>query len=66
MFTFFEVVNFLAWFYRIVSAFSFDLIFDVSLPITIVELIPFSNRIYKFLNFSLLLRVLIQPCRIGD
>ena len=47
-FTFFEFVTFLAWVSHVVSTVSFDLSFDVSLPITIVELIPLSNRIQKF------------------
>ena len=42
-FTFFEVVNFQAWVSHIIFAVSFDLNFDVSLTITIVELIPLSN-----------------------
>ena len=65
-FTFSEVVNFLAWVSYIVFADYFDLIFDVSLPITIVELIPLSNRIWKFLNFAFPLRVFIYPWRIGE
>ena len=65
-FTFFEVVNFLAWVYHIFFAASFDLNFDVSLTITIVELIPLSNIIRKFLNFAFVLQVFIHPWRIGE
>ena len=65
-FTFSEVVNFLAWVSYIVFADYFDLIFDVSLPITIVELILLSNRIRKFLNFAFPLQVFIHPWRIGE
>ena len=65
-FNFFEVVNLIAWFSYIVSSVYFVLSFDVSLPVTIVELILLANRIRKFLNFSLLLRVFMKICRIGE
>ena len=65
-FPFFEVVNFLDWVSHIVFAAYFDLTFDVSLTITIVEMLPLSNIIQKFLNFSLPLHVFIHPFRIGE
>ena len=65
-FTFFEVVTFPAWVSHIFFSVPFDLSFDVRLPITIFEMLPLSNRISKFLNFSLPLRVFIQPCSIGE
>ena len=65
-FTFFEAANLPDWVSYVVSAVYFDLSFDVSLPITIVELIPLSNRIRKILNFDFPLRVFIQPCRIDE
>ena len=66
IFTFFEVVNFPDWVYHLFFSASFVLSFDVSLPITTVILIPLSNRIRKFLNFSLPIQVFMQPCRIGE
>ena len=52
MFTFFEVVNFPDWvFHVVVSVGFFYLIFDVSLPITIVEILPLSNMIRNFPSF---------------
>ena len=66
MFTFFEVVNFPAWVPHIVCIVSFDLRFEVSLPITIMELLPLSNIVRKFLNFDFPLQVFIQPYRIGE
>ena len=65
-FTFFEVMNFPAWVSHIFFSVSFDLSFDVRLTITIVELLPLSNRIQKFLNYALSLQVFIHPCRIGE
>ena len=56
-FNFFEVVNFPAWVSHLVSSVSFVLCFDVSSPVTIVELLPFFNRIIKFLKFPLLMVV---------
>ena len=65
MFTFLEDVNFLAWVFHIVVSDCFCLIFDVRLPITIVEMLLMSNRILKLLNIALLLRVFIQTFSIG-
>ena len=45
--SFFELVNFPAWVSHVVFSVYFYLSFDVSLPITIVELIPLSNIIPK-------------------
>ena len=64
-FTFFGVVKFRAWVYHVVFPYYFVLIFDASLPTKIFEVLPLSNRIRKKSNFSLPLRVFIQPCRIG-
>ena len=64
--TFFEVVNFPSLVSHIVFTVSFGLIFNVSLPIKIVKLLPLSNRIPKFLNFAFPLRVFIHPWRIGE
>ena len=61
MFTFFEVVNFPVWFSHVVYTVSFNLSFDVSLPIKTVEMLPLSNRIQKFLNFAFPLQVFIHP-----
>ena len=66
MFIFFEVVNLPSWVSCIVFADYFDLIVDVSLPITTIELLPLSDIIWKLLNFSLPILVFIQPCRIGE
>ena len=65
MFTLFEAVNVSDWVSHVFSAVSFVLSFDVSLPVTIVELLPLSNIIQKFLNSALPLRVFMQTCRIG-
>ena len=65
-FTFFEVVNFPAWVSHVFYVGCFGLRFYVILPIIIVELIPRSNRIQKFLNNALPLRVFIQPYSIGE
>ena len=65
-FTFFEVMNFPAWFSHIVFAASFALSFYISLPIKNFELLLLFNRIRKFLNYPLPLWVFIQPCRIGE
>ena len=64
--TFFEVVNFPAWVYHIVSAVYLFLNVDISLTVTIFELFPLSNIIRKFLKFSLPLRVFMYTCRIGE
>ena len=64
-FILFEVVNLPASVYHIFFVTSFYLRFEVSLPVTIVELLLLPNRIQKFVNFALPLRVFIQPCRIG-
>ena len=61
-----EVVNFPVWFSHLVSSVSFVLCFDIASPIKTVEMLPFFNRIRKFSNFPLLLRLLIQPCRFGE
>ena len=45
-FSFFEVVNFLAWISRVVSNVYFVFCFDISL------MLPLSNRIRKNLNFT--------------
>ena len=66
IFTFFEVLNFPDWIYHIVFSVYFYLIFYVSLPITIIELLPLSNRIWKLLNSALLLWVFVQSCKIGE
>ena len=66
IFTFFEVVNSPAWFSHMVLADSFHLSFDVSLTITMVELLLLSNIIRKFLKFALPLWVFIHPRRIGE
>ena len=65
-FTFFEVVNFPAWVFHVVFYDYFVLDFEISLPITIFEMIPLSNSIQKNLNFALPLQVFIQPCNIGE
>ena len=48
-----------------ITASLLGLIFSTSLHITIVELHPLSNRVWKFFNFALPFLVLIHPCRIG-
>ena len=64
--TFFQVVNLPDRVCHIVSDDYFYLIFGISLPIKIVELILLSDIIRKLLNSDLPLRVFMQPCRIGE
>ena len=66
MFAFCEVVNFPAWVSHVVSVEFFGLNFYVSLPITVVELLPLSNRIRKSWNNYLPLQVFIQTCSIVE
>ena len=58
------VVIFPACVIHCIRAFSYRPNFFTSLPITIVELHPLSNKIQKHFNLALPLLVFIHPCRI--
>ena len=61
-----EVMKFSAWISHVAVADYFCLIFDVRLPITIVEIHLLSHKIQKFLNLAFLPQVFKKTCRIGE